>query len=472
MANNILLLQGPMGPFFKRLAMDLAELGNTVYKINFNAGDRYYYAKSYGGNLDEKLSGENCKDYSDTREFWPTYLEKKLKQWDIHCIYLFGDERSYHRAAHDVAKRLGIDVYVFEEGYLRPHYITIEKDGVNGRSSIPRDPEAYQHIDTKDVSKTTEVPYSFAHAGWYATVYYLKSLYGRHRFPHYQHHRAFKPYDEAALWIRAAFRKYYFKFRERGILQRLVSQHSKEYFLSPLQVHNDAQIKTWSSVPSAAAYIRRVISSFSKNAPENTLLVIKHHPLDRGYSDYSKLIAKLAARFNVTERVIYVHDLHLPTLLTHAKGTVLLNSTVGISSLLHGTPVIASGHAIFNIKGLTYQGKMADFWRNPGTVDRVLNQKFRNYLKMTNQINGNFYRRTPGQKNHSGIDFTYLVSLTKTQANQQKETPVTDLQPATAQPPNIRMVAPKAARVPHQAKGQAPAYISRNMPSERRPKTG
>lgn len=409
MASNILLLQGPMGPFFTRLATDLESCGSSVYKINFNAGDRYYF------------SGRNCKDFTDHIDNWPAYLEFKLKKWEINSIYLFGDERVYHRQAHEVAKRLGIDVFVFEEGYLRPHYITLEKDGVNGRSSIPRDPEAYADLEPRSIKHPDPVPYSFFHMAWFAIVYFCTAWLGRKDFPHYLHHRAFNPFVEAGIWIRAGYRKIYYKFRERGVLRSLTNEHSKAYFLSPLQVHNDAQIKTWSSVPSAAAFIRRLVSSFAKNAPADTLLVIKHHPLDRGYSDYSRLIKKLEKKFNCEGRVYYVHDLHLPTLLDHARGTVLLNSTVGISSILHGTPVKTSGHAIYNIEGLTHQGKMADFWRAPGSVDKALNQKFRNYLKMHNQINGNFYRKIPGQNSHSGIDFSYLLALAELSSQRTKQ---------------------------------------------------
>ncbi len=401
MASNTLLLQGPVGPFFKRLARDLKESGQTVYKINLNAGDRFFF------------SGENSVDYIGTVEQWPGFLKQFLEDCKITTIYLFGDERSYHKRAHEVARLLSIDVFVFEEGYLRPHYVTLEKDGVNGRSSIPRTPEAYQDVQEEALRQPASVPYSFAHAGWYAAVYFFMGWLGQSHFPDYIHHRPFKWYNEAVIWVRGGFRKYYYRFCERGVQQQLTTHYSKRFFLVPLQVHNDTQIKIWSSVPSAAAFIRRVISSFSKHAPTDTLLVIKHHPLDRGYSDYTRIIHKLADKYGCKARVIYVHDMHLPTLLDHAKGTVLLNSTVGLSSIFHGTPVKTSGHAIYNMAGLTFQGEMKAFWKTQGKVDRKLYQRFRNHLIEKNQINGNFYRKTPGLKSHSGIDYQHLVELTQ-----------------------------------------------------------
>lgn len=401
MASNILLLQGPMGPFFDRLANDLESSGNNVYKINFNAGDSFFY--NNGNNI----------NYTDTIHDWPKYLKRKIKKLKIDAIYLFGNERPYHKIAHKISREQAIDVFVFEEGYLRPHYITLEKDGVNGHSSIPRNPLAYSGTNENKEETPVPVPYSFAHTALYAMIYYAASWYKRNNFPHYIHHRNFHLYYEAAIWIRAGYRKLYYRLLEAGLLRKLTKEYSKKYFLIPLQVHNDAQIKTWSSSPSVAAFIRRVISSFSKHAPSDNILVIKHHPLDRGYTDYTNIIKRLANKYGCEERVIYIHDLKLPPLLDHAKGTVLLNSTVGISSILHGAPVKTFGHSVYDIEGLTFQGSMNEFWLDQGEIDNKLNRRYRNFLIEKNQINGNFYRRIKSFKSHSGIDYAHFKKLTE-----------------------------------------------------------
>jgi capsule polysaccharide modification protein KpsS len=109
-----------------------------------------------------------------------------------------------------------------------------------------------------------------------------------------------------------------------------------------------------------------------------------------------------------------VHDQHLPTLLDHARGTIQINSTVGISSILHGAPVKTSGSALYDMEGLTFQGKLENFWSNQYEIDKDLNRKFRQYLIENNQINGNFYQRIPAFNNHSGIDlnqFNKIVTL-------------------------------------------------------------
>jgi capsular polysaccharide export protein len=84
-------------------------------------------------------------------------------------------------------------------------------------------------------------------------------------------------------------------------------------------VHNDAQIRSHSNYTSGEQFVREVVISFGRHAPEDTLLVVKHHPLDRGYSDYGRLLRMLSVELCLERRLIYVHDLHLPSLLQHAR---------------------------------------------------------------------------------------------------------------------------------------------------------
>ena len=397
MPGNVLLLQGPMGPFFKRLAKDLeVEDGTTVYKINFNAGDWLYFR------------GERTISYAGTLAQWPDFLAARIAEWQIDTIYLFGDTRLYHGTAIDVARWYSIRVGVFEEGYLRPRYVTLEQGGVNQRSSLPRDPEFYRKRIIRPERPPRPVKHAFAHAAWHANWYYIAGWLGRFYFPHYMHHRPFNPFAEAFFWLRAAVRKHRYRLQQRGIAGRLRSGLSGKYFLVPLQVHCDGQVRSCEHVVSAATFIRRVIGSFVRNAPAGTYLVLKHHPLDRGYTDYTQLIEKLSKRYACRERILYVHDLHLPTLLDHAIGTVVINSTTGISSLFHDTPVITLGDAIYDMPGLTFQGELDEFWREPGKVNRMLYRKFRSYLLETCQINGNFYAVPSATWSRTGMDVRRL----------------------------------------------------------------
>ena len=95
-------------------------------------------------------------------------------------------------------------------------------------------------------------------------------------------------------------------------------------------------------------------------------------------------------------RVHYVHDLHLPSLLQAARGVVTINSTVGLQSLFHGTPVVALGEAIYAIDGMVHDGPLDAFWNDPGRVDGALFQRFRSHLVLQTQLNASFYADAPG----------------------------------------------------------------------------
>jgi capsule polysaccharide modification protein KpsS len=88
-----------------------------------------------------------------------------------------------------------------------------------------------------------------------------------------------------------------------------------------------------------------------------------------------------------------VDVINLPAALRHARGTVVINSTVGLSSLMHGTPVKCLGRAVYDMPGLTHQGSLADFFAAPSEVDRELHRRFRQWLLENNQLNGSVWSR-------------------------------------------------------------------------------
>ena len=61
-------------------------------------------------------------------------------------LHVFGDWRPLHREAVLLARVRGIRVWAYEEGYLRPDYITMEQGGVNGLSSLPNTREGMAEL--------------------------------------------------------------------------------------------------------------------------------------------------------------------------------------------------------------------------------------------------------------------------------------------------------------------------------------
>ena len=373
-----------MGPFFRRFAKDLARVGAQVSKVNFNGGDELYFRSP------------NAFSYRGDLASWPAWLRDFCRDRRVDVIFLFGDCRDYHRAALQVATGTRTPVYVFEEGYLRPDFITLERGGVNGNSTMT--PRLAVLGEVSEPKKTSAVRQTFwrgaAHAAGYAWALVLLAW----KYPGYKHHRELHPIREALRWIRGGARKLLWKHRDRHTLERLTGALSGRFFLLPLQVHNDFQLGH-SRFTSIEAFLREVIASFAAHAPKHQVLVVKHHPMDRPYRHYGPLLQDLVTKHHLDGRILYVADLHLPTMLRHARGTVVINSTVALQSLQAGAPVIALGHAVYNVPGLTAQCDLATFWEDPGEVDKAVVSRFVAWLRRNNQANGSFVRRLPDARN-------------------------------------------------------------------------
>ncbi|EPR9518053.1 capsule polysaccharide modification protein KpsS [Campylobacter coli] len=376
---NVLLLQGPVGTFFHRLALKMKKNKTKVLKLNFNGGDFFFYP-----------NGKRCKcDEKDLENFYENFFKEKKTD----AIVMYNDCRLIHAKAIKVAKELGIGIWIFEEGYLRPYCITFEKDGVNANSSLPRDKNFYLSCGISAQESIKEIPGGFKFMAFSAFLYWLFSFLLAPFFNNKLHHRTLYPF-EFLFWFRSLYRKYLYKFTEKKFNQKIYSLE-KKYFLAILQVYNDTQIKHHYK-KSIEEFIEELILSFANHARAKSYLVFKHHPMDRGYRNYSKLINELSQKYHVEGRIFYVHDTYLPTLLKNALGCITINSTVGLSAILEGCPTKVCGNAFYNFEGLAYPKKLQFFWReahaykpNPSLVIN-----FKNYLLNTNQFNGNFYKNS------------------------------------------------------------------------------
>ncbi|QCR37884.1 capsule biosynthesis protein [Nissabacter sp. SGAir0207] len=383
-----LLLQGPMGPFFSDVAQWLETHGRETVNVVFNGGDQFY------------CRHRTVLPYHATPKAFPGWLKELYRHYEFDTILCFGDCRPLHREAKRWAQAKGIRFLAFEEGYLRPHFITVEQGGVNAFSGLPRESEFYRQLPAQEAMDITPLSPSFSLRVGHAITYYLMGSWHRRQFAQYRHHKSFSPVYEARCWIRAACRKYWYGLRQRNMMPRLRTALDQRYYLVILQVYNDSQIRHHSPYQDVRDYINDVIYSFAKKAPADQSLVIKHHPMDRGHRLYSPLIRRLSEQHKVSQRVFYVHDLPMPELLNHARGVVTINSTAGISALVHNKPLKVMGRALYDIRGLTFQGHLHQFWGSDFKPDMKLFQQFRTYLLNTTQINAVYY----GENHHFQSD--------------------------------------------------------------------
>lgn len=375
---SVLLLQGPLGPFFESLAERLRQEGETVHRVVFNGGDSIFADKKairYRG-----APGQQ----------WQSFFSALLKRLNVHAVLVYGDCRVYHLDVKKICGSLDIPYFAFEEGYLRPNYITLEAGGVNGHSPL-RLADFIGLEPLHRVAGEQDVGGNFLRRAWYASAYYCAAAAHRNSFRAYLHHRSFSPVYEAFCWVRSGLRKQLYKFTQRNVLSAICEA---PFFLVPLQVFNDAQLLHHSRYISMAQFIREVLESYQQSGL-TAQLVFKHHPMDRGHVHYGRLIREISAELAVTNRVHYVHDLHLPTLLKHASGVITINSTTALQAFYHAAPVKVMGDAFFDMPGLTDQKPLEDFWHAPQQPDTLLADSFRHYLVEHGQINGSFYNKLP-----------------------------------------------------------------------------
>jgi capsule polysaccharide modification protein KpsS len=379
---TVLLLQGPMGPFFDRLARHLQQQGTQVLKLNFNGGDDHFFracdADRFTGHPDE----------------WPAWLADYMSRRGVDAIVMFGQMKPIHLAAQGVARQLATDVFVFEEGYFRPFYVTLERGGVNARSGLPRDVQSVRATRPPRPPRPRETRARFARRAWQAVQYAVTTSLARRRYPHYEHHRPLTAM-EGLRWIRGGFRKLVCRATEHRLRRSLAgTAMHKRYFLVPVQVHSDSQV-THSSFDSIECFMGIVLESFADHAPPESHLVFKHHPMDLSHRDHGDLLRRLALEFGVVDRVHYLHDGNLPALLQGARGMVTLNSTTALQALHHQCPVLALGESFYTIDGLVRRGEMAAFWRAPGDVDAMLFARYRNLVIHETQLNASFHGDAP-----------------------------------------------------------------------------
>ena len=383
--DTFLLLQGPKGFFFYNLAKFLKNHGKKVYKINFNGGDFITFPDFKG-----------AYSFRDRIDNWESFLKRFIKEKEINAVLLYGDYKPYHKIAITLCKALEIPFYIFEEGYIRPHYITMERGGINGISLLPKDPVFYMNLPPIKIPDPMPNLFRFDKRAFSCILHYLFVELLRWRYPHYKFFKSYSPYSYFIFCqARSVIRKGLYKITESKYLRILTQELKTKYFLIPLQVFNDSQITIHSNFNSIEDYIYKIIKSFSKHASRQHYIVFKQHPVDRGFKNYRKFIEKSAKEFNISERVFYVHDLHLPTLIKNSIGVVVVNSTVGLQALYHNTPVKVMGRAIYDIPGLTFQGSLDEFWTDQGKIQRKLFRNFYNYVILTTQLNGSFYGRFP-----------------------------------------------------------------------------
>ena len=384
MRRTFLFLQGPATPFFARLADRLLADGHRVFKLNFNAGDWAYWAP------------RACWHFRGRPESLRDFLDDKYRKFGITDQVLFGDRRPVHRPAVEHAEVGGVRTHVYEEGYFRPYWVTLERRGLNGHSLLPRDPHWFREVGGRlpDPPQPVRLPAPFHTRAIHDVLYHLAGMTNPVFFQRYRTHAPLATAVEYAGYVkRLPMVRLWHRRRDADQIAALLHRGKPFYFL-PLQLNSDAQIRDHSRFADMRPMIEYVMESFARCADTDACLVIKNHPLDTGLAHHARTIAKAATRLGMADRALYLESGDLELLLRNARGCVTVNSTTGIVALGLGCPTTTLSDPIYNLPGLTFQGGLDHFWREGEKPDAELFCRFRRVVLRATQIDGGFYCRT------------------------------------------------------------------------------
>lgn len=376
----ILFLQGPSSPLFSKCATQLERLGHTCQRINLNMGDWIFWRRRGG------------VDYRGRGRDWPTFIRNFMIRNNTTDLILLGEERPYHKAAVQAAKALHVDVHVVEMGYLRPDWVTFERDGMSSNSHFPRDPrrilDAAAGLPEPDWA--VRFRQSFLREASYDLLYNLPNVFLWFLYPHYRRHALFHPLAEYAGWSLRLLRQRRTGHEARATCERLFTSGCI-FYVYPLQLQTDYQLRAHSPYGNQQGAISQVLASFSAHASPDHHLLVKLHPLDNGLINWQAYIASDALRLGIDARVHFIDGDNLDELIERAEGLVTVNSTAAITALRKQKPVKTLGSAIFDTPGLSYPGSLDEFWKKPFPADKALTSAFFRLLANEYQVRGNFY---------------------------------------------------------------------------------
>lgn len=380
---RFLFLQGPHGPFFHQLARMLRAAGADVWRVGFNAGDSAFWFGAPG-----------YIPYRGTAEHWPDTVDGLLTEHAITDLVIYGDTRPIHAEAIEAARARGLTVHVFEEGYIRPYWVTYERDGTNGNSRLMDMSlaEMRQTLQNSDL----DVPEPPAHWGdmrehvFYGALYHWFVLFRNGSYRNFRTHRDQSVRAEAWQYTRRLILMPWI-WLGRLIATTRIRFGGWPYHLVLLQLEHDSSFRMHSPFARQAEFLELVIDGFARGAPRHHHLVFKAHPLENGRSPLLRTIRDLARRHGIEGRVHYVAGGKLARLLDHARTAVTVNSTAGQQALSRGLPVRLFGRAVYQKPEFVSDLPLPDFFAQPGRPDTRAYRDFRRFLLETSQVPGGFY---------------------------------------------------------------------------------
>src|SRR5690606_11614677 len=179
----------------------------------------------------------------------------------------------YHEQTLHVVTELGLRAYVFEEGYVRPNWVTLEPRGT-GEWRLPHDPEQLraEAADLPPPEPAPKMQGAFRNRAGWDVAYHFVSTALWILFPRYRRHRRALPIAEGAGWLRRSLR---LAVRSKPDLQVLDGwlARNRPLFIFAMQ-QNQSFRPLMADYPEMTDVLGLVARSFARAAPADADLLI------------------------------------------------------------------------------------------------------------------------------------------------------------------------------------------------------
>ena len=322
------------------------------------------------------------------------HFERFISEHQIDLL-IAGGTTGFERCGLATAQRLGIKTLCVWEGFFRPNTITYDRKGMNAESqlySIPFE-TILKHIPSKKFKQffPKYVDYLKTSAQNPSSLHRIQGerfnilMQARHRWRDRMDIERIRLPLRQHLIARASYMRYKGSYRS-------IDKVSNPFIFFPLQTHTDTNVALNCDVFPFSEVVKKIVAAFSNVRRELGIeLIIKEHPMDVFRIDYDRRNA---------DGISWISP-ETPTaamlLNPHCTGTIVVNSTAGLESLMLGRPVLALGRSLYGRTELVDQLTNPNLEEISGhllqlplrTVNDEALQSFLSFLYDNAQLEGN-----------------------------------------------------------------------------------
>jgi capsule polysaccharide modification protein KpsS len=288
-------------------------------------------------------------------------------------ILIGGGTTGFERCGLAAARRLGIKTLCVWEGFFRPNTMSVDPLGMNAESSFHK--KSFQQI----VDYTPSGQFNLFFKNYVDSIknihlskIRLKDIHGiRFNILHQLKNRwnDRKDLERIRLPItqHLSSRIAYYSFKIRYLMANEITE---PFIFLPLQTHTDSNVIINGEIFPFDRYVKIISEAFLRAKDKiKCKLIIKEHPFDVFRKKYNK---------NISDDILWLSpETPVSEILTNqfCVGTIVINSTAGLESLIYGKPVIALAKSVYAYPELTLHPEVINLENVIDLIEKLPNQK-------------------------------------------------------------------------------------------------